>query len=60
VTVQVLIDEGGNVISAEAISGHPLLRSAAVDAARGAQFSPTVLNGSVVKVSGMLTYNFVP
>lgn len=60
VSVQVLIDEGGNVISAEAISGHPLLRAASVDAARGAQFSPTVMNGSVVKVSGVLTYNFVP
>jgi len=60
VSVQVLIDEGGNVISAEAISGHPLLRAAAVEAARGAQFAPTVMNGSVVKVSGIVTYNFVP
>lgn len=60
VSVQVLIDEGGNVISAEAISGHPLLRAAAVNAARGAQFSPTILDGSVVKVSGIVTYNFVP
>jgi TonB family protein len=60
VNVKVVIDEGGNVISAEAVAGHPLLRAAAVSAARGALFSPTVYNGSAVKVSGVLTYNFVP
>lgn len=60
VSVQVLIDEEGNVFSAAAVSGHPLLRSAAVDAARQAKFAPTLLNGQPVKVSGILTYNFVP
>src|SRR5438128_8087463 len=33
VTVQVLVDEEGSVISAKAVSGHPLLQQAAVDAA---------------------------
>lgn len=60
VTVQVLIDEGGSVVSASAVSGHPLLRAAAVQAARGARFSPTKLSGQPVKVSGVITYNFVP
>lgn len=60
VTVQVLIDESGNVVSASAVSGHPLLRAAAVQAARGARFSPTQLSGQPVKVSGVITYNFVP
>jgi protein TonB len=60
VSVKIVIDESGNVISAEAVSGHPLLRAAAVAAAREAQFAPTVYNGSAVKVSGVLTYNFVP
>lgn len=59
VSVQVLVDENGDVISAEAVSGHPLLRAAAVEAARGAKFSPTRLNGNPVKVSGVITYNFV-
>ncbi len=45
VSVQVLIDESGNVVSASAVSGHPLLRAAAVQAARGAKFSPTQLSG---------------
>lgn len=60
VSVQVLIDENGNVVSASAVSGHPLLRAAAVAAARGAKFSPTQLSGQPVKVSGVITYNFVP
>lgn len=60
VSVQVLIDESGRVVSASAVSGHPLLRAAAVQAARGARFSPTQLSGQPVKVSGVITYNFVP
>ena len=60
VSVQVLIDEHGNVVSASAVSGHPLLRAAAVSAARNAKFSPTQLSGQPVKVSGVITYNFVP
>lgn len=60
VSVQVLISESGSVISANAVSGHPLLRAAAEGAARGARFSPTLLSGQPVKVSGVITYNFVP
>jgi len=60
VSVQVLIDEGGRVVSATAVSGHPLLKAAAEGAARGARFSPTLLSGQPVKVSGVITYNFVP
>ncbi len=59
VAVQVLIDEQGMVISAAAVSGHALLRDVAVEAARAAQFSPTFLSGQPVKVSGVITYNFV-
>ena len=59
VVVQVVIDEKGNVISAHAVSGHPLLQSVCVDAARGARFSPTKLMGQPVKVTGVITYNFI-
>jgi len=59
VVVQVTISESGSVISAAAMSGHPLLRAAAVAAARGARFSPTKLSGQPVKVTGVITYNFV-
>ncbi len=59
VVVQVTIDENGSVIAAHAVSGHPLLQSAAVGAARQARFSPTKLSGQPVKVTGVIQYNFV-
>lgn len=60
VVVEVTIDEMGDVIEARATSGHELLRAAAVEAARQAKFTPTKLSGQPVKVSGMITYRFVP
>ncbi|HKO63022.1 MAG TPA: TonB family protein [Pyrinomonadaceae bacterium] len=59
VSVQVLIDESGKVISANAVSGHPTLLHAAERAAREARFKPTRLSDQPVKVSGVITYNFV-
>lgn len=59
VNVQVLIDETGKVISAKAVSGSPLLKPAAQQAALAARFSPTKLGDQAVKVSGVITYNFV-
>jgi TonB family protein len=59
VTVEITIDETGHVIEAHAVSGHPLLQSASVAAARQAVFSPTLLQGQPVKVAGALVYNFV-
>lgn len=59
VSVQVLVDETGKVISAKAVSGNPLLRSAAVEAAWKAKFNPTTLSNVPVKVTGIITYNFV-
>jgi TonB family protein len=60
VNIQVTIDERGDVISASAVSGHPLLRQAAEKAARESKFSPTMLSGIPVKVTGIIVYNFVP
>lgn len=59
VVVQVTVDENGNVVSAHAVSGHPLLQAASIAAAHQAKFSPTKLSGQPVKVSGIITYNFV-
>jgi TonB family protein len=58
VNVQVLIDEAGNVVSANAASGHPLLRGEAEKAARNAKFDPTLLSKQAVKVSGVIVYKF--
>jgi TonB family protein len=59
VRVQVVIDENGNVVSASPVSGPPLLQGAAVAAARQSKFTPTMLSGQPVKVSGVIVYNFV-
>jgi protein TonB len=58
VSVQVLIDETGKVIQAKA-TGHPLLIVAAQQAAMQARFSPTIIGETPVKISGVITYNFV-
>ncbi len=60
VNVQVTVDEKGDVVSASAVSGHPLLRASAVAAAKNAKFNPTLLSGKPVKISGVVVYNFTP
>ena len=60
VTVRVLIDTDGNIVSAKALDGNKLLRDAAVKAARQMKFAPTMLGGSPVQVTGDIIYNFVP
>lgn len=59
VVVKIVVDESGKVIKADAVCGHPLLAKAAIDAARAARFTPTLLAGMPVQVSGIITYNFV-
>jgi TonB family protein len=59
VAVEIVVDESGKVIWAEALSGHPLLMKSAVEAARQAEFAPVKLKGQPVKVSGLITYNFI-
>lgn len=59
VLVAVLVDEQGTVIEARAVAGPAHLHAAAVAAARLARFSPTLLMGEPVRVTGTLSYNFV-
>ncbi|HEX7174132.1 MAG TPA: VWA domain-containing protein [Pyrinomonadaceae bacterium] len=59
VTVEVEIDEEGRVTRAQAVSGHSMLQSAAVNAARQARFSPTLLSGAPVRITGQIVYNFI-
>ena len=58
VTIAIVISKTGKVISAKAISGHPLLRKVSEAAARKAKFSPTILTKVPVEVSGVIVYNF--
>ena len=58
VMVEVILDETGKVVAANATSGPSVLREAAVQAALKARFSPTKLSGQPVKVSGVINYKF--
>jgi TonB family protein len=60
VSVRVVVDETGKVISAVATDGPAPLRAPAVDAARLATFEPTVQDGVTVKITGVLVFEFVP
>ena len=61
VSVKVTIDESGKVISAKTISGieNPQIRKVCEKAAMKAEFSPTILSGKPVKVTGVIVYNFI-
>lgn len=59
VTVEVVVDVSGRVISAKAVSGPEMLRDAAERAAVQAKFAPTLLSGQPVKITGTISYNFV-
>ncbi len=58
VRVKVLVNEDGNVVSATALDGNPLLAAAAEDAARKARFKPSCQDGRPVSVSRILSYSF--
>jgi TonB family protein len=58
VNVALLIGEDGKVVSAEVVDGHPLLREAALEAARQWEFKPFEVNGKPVKVKGNSSFNF--
>ena len=58
VSVQVIIDENGNVISAKVVSGHPLLSKETEAAALQTKFKPTTLSGKAVKFYGNIVYKF--
>jgi len=60
VVVKVDIDEKGNVTGAKDLcQGLPYLDEAAIRAAYKSRFSPTLLSGVPVKVTGVITYNFI-
>lgn len=59
VVVQVSVDESGNVLSAKAVNGNPLLRASAEAAARQSRFNPIRVNDQAVRATGVVLYNFV-
>ena len=59
VAVQVAVDELGNVTSARATSGHPLLRAPAEAAARQSKINPVKIGNKSVQATGILLYTFI-
>jgi ankyrin repeat protein len=58
ITVEVIVDEQGDVISAKAVSGPLAFRAVSEQAARKAKFNPTRLSGVPVKLSGIIIYKY--
>lgn len=58
VVPQIQVDEEGRVGEVRVLSGHPLLREAALAAVRQGKYSPTLLNGEPVPVTGTVTVVF--
>ena len=58
VVVDAIIDEHGNVVQAHAVSGHPLLISAALRAVLQWKYEPTSLNGQPISVELNVLVNF--
>ena len=58
VSVEIVINENGDVISARAISGSDLLRNAAARAAKAWKFKPSMRDGKPVKSTSSITFNF--
>ena len=58
VTVEVEVNEEGEVTSAKAVSGPAMLRSSAEDAANRSKFKPAMFNNRPIKGKGTITYNF--
>jgi TonB family protein len=58
VTVEVELDEEGNVTSAKAVAGHAMLRNSAEEAAKRSKFKPAMIAGKPAKATGQIFYNF--
>jgi TonB family protein len=59
VIVKVKIDESGKVISAKSTCGYSVFARVCEEAALKSLFTPTILDGTPVQVTGNIVYNFV-
>jgi protein TonB len=53
-----MINQTGDVVSLDLVSGDPLLAPAAMDAVRQWKYRPYLLNGKAVAVETQITVNF--
>ena len=59
VILQAMIDREGNIVQLQAVSGHPMLVPAALDAVRQWRYRPYRLNGEPVEVETQITVRFI-
>lgn len=59
VRVNVVIDESGQVVSADAFDGEPTLRKSAAEAAKKSRFLPSRIDGQLVKHTATIIYTFI-
>ena len=59
VVLQAMIDREGNIVQLQAVSGHPMLVPAALDAVRQWRYRPYRLNGEPVEVETQITVRFI-
>jgi protein TonB len=58
VVLQAVISKNGNIEGLRAVSGHPMLVPAAIDAVSRWRYKPYLLNGEPVEVETTITVNF--
>ena len=58
VTVRIVINKKGEVVSAKAICGHPLIMAPAIKAAARWQFQPKLIKGKPTKNIGVIVFVF--
>ena len=58
VRVDLVVDEQGAVLSAQAVQGPEMLKRAAMDAVKQWKFRPVMIDGQATKASGFINFNF--
>ncbi len=58
VVLQAVIGKDGTIQNLHAVSGHPMLTPAAIDAVKQWRYKPYFLNGEPVEVDTQITVNF--
>jgi protein TonB len=59
VVVAAIISRAGTMEHVQAISGHPMLIPAAVEAVSQWRYKPYILNGEAIEVETQITVNFL-
>jgi TonB family protein len=58
VRVDLLVDEQGGIVSAQAVQGPDMLKRAALDAIKQWKFKPILRDGQATRASGFINFNF--